>query len=142
MKTRTLFFNAVSLLFITMFVYAAVSKWMDFNVFVSQMHKQPFPSLFLPLLVWGIPLTELCVSLLLMLEKTRFTGLKIATGMMILFTGYIILIKLRYFGEIPCSCGGAIVQFTWVQHLYFNLFFVSIGLVAILLFRKINIFSR
>lgn len=142
MKTRTLFFNAVSLLFITMFVYAAVSKWMDFNVFVSQMHKQPFPSLFLPLLVWGIPLTELCVSLLLMLEKTRFTGLKIATGMMILFTGYIILIKLRYFGEIPCSCGGAIVQFTWVQHLYFNLFFVLIGLVAILLFRKINIFSR
>ncbi|WP_414017919.1 MauE/DoxX family redox-associated membrane protein [Chitinophaga sancti] len=142
MKTRTLFFNAVSLLFITMFVYAAVSKWMEFNVFVSQMHKQPFPSQFLPLLVWGIPLTELCVSLLLMLEKTRFTGLKIATGMMILFTGYIILIKLRYFGEIPCSCGGAIVQFTWVQHLYFNLFFVIIGLVAILLFRKINIFSR
>ncbi|WP_368677976.1 MauE/DoxX family redox-associated membrane protein [[Flexibacter] sp. ATCC 35208] len=137
-----LFFNTVCLLFITMFVYAAVSKWMDFNVFVSQMHKQPFPAQLLPLLVWGIPFTELCVSLLLMLEKTRFTGLKIATGMMILFTGYIILIELRYFGEIPCSCGGAIVQFTWVQHLYFNLFFVSIGLVAILLIRKMNIFSR
>ncbi|OMP75985.1 MauE/DoxX family redox-associated membrane protein [Chitinophaga sp. LS1] len=142
MKTRMLFFNTVCLLFITMFVYAAVSKWMDFNVFVSQMHKQPFPAQLLPLLVWGIPFTELCVSLLLMLEKTRFTGLKIATGMMILFTGYIILIELRYFGEIPCSCGGAIVQFTWVQHLYFNLFFVSIGLVAILLIRKMNIFSR
>lgn len=142
MKTRTLFFNAVCLLFITMFVYAAVSKWMDFNVFVSQMHKQPFPPQFLPLLVWGIPLTELSVSFLLMLERTRFAGLKIATGMMVLFTGYIVLIELRYFGEIPCSCGGAIVQFTWVQHLYFNLFFLSIGVIAILLIRKMNIFSR
>ncbi|WP_343673644.1 MauE/DoxX family redox-associated membrane protein [Chitinophaga sp.] len=142
MKTRTLFFNAVCLLFITMFVYAAVSKWMEFNVFVSQMHKQPFPHQVLPLLVWGIPFTELCVSLLLMLEKTRFIGLKIATGMMILFTGYIILVELRYFGEIPCSCGGAIVQFTWVQHLYFNLFFVSVGIIALLLIRKIKTFSR
>lgn len=142
MKTRTLFFNAVCLLFIAMFVYAAVSKWMEFNVFVSQMHKQPFPHRFLPLLVWGIPLTEILVSLLLSLEQTRFLGLKIATGMMVLFTGYIILIELRYFGEIPCSCGGAIVQFTWVQHLYFNLFFVVAGGVALLLTRRMKALSR
>lgn len=142
MKTRMLVFNAVCLLFITMFVYAAVSKWMEFNVFVSQMHKQPFPPQVLPLLVWGIPFTEVFVSLLLSLERTRFTGLKIATGMMILFTGYIILIELRYFGEIPCSCGGAIVQFTWVQHLYFNLFFVLAGGIALLLIRNTKAFSR
>lgn len=142
MKTRTLFFNAVSLLFITMFMYAAVSKWMEFNVFVSQMHKQPFPPQFLPLLIWGIPFTEVFVSCLLSVDSTRLMGLKIATGMMILFTGYIILIELRYFGNIPCSCGGAIVQFSWVQHLYFNLFFVLAGGVALLLIRNRKAFSR
>lgn len=142
MKTRMLFFHAVCLLFIAMFMYAAVSKWMEFNVFVSQMHKQPFPPQFLPMLVWGIPFTEILVSLLLSLDQTRFLGLKIATGMMILFTGYIILIQLRYFGKIPCSCGGAIVQFTWIQHLYFNLFFVAAGVTALLLIRRMKTFSR
>jgi uncharacterized membrane protein YphA (DoxX/SURF4 family) len=143
MKTRTWFFNAVCLLFITMFVYAATSKWMEFSVYEYQMQRQPFPAPVQSLLIWTIPLSEVVVSLLLMLEKTRFTGLKIATGMMILFTGYIVLIQLHYFGqEIPCSCGGAITSLTWVQHLYFNLFFVIAGVLAILLIRKSTLFSR
>lgn len=142
MKTRMLFFHAVCLLFIAMFMYAAVSKWMEFNVFVAQMHSQPFPSQFVPLLVWGIPSIEIVVSLLLSLDQTRLAGLKIATGMMILFTGYIILIKLKYFGKVPCSCGGAIVQFTWMQHLYFNLFFVAAGVTALLLRRRMKTLSR
>lgn len=143
MKTRTRFFNAVCLLFITMFVYAATSKWMDFTVYEYQMQRQPFPAHIQSLLIWTIPLTEVVVSLLLMLDKTRFTGLKIATGMMVLFTGYIILVQLRYFGEeIPCSCGGAISSFTWIQHLYFNLFFVIAGVLAILFIRKSSVFSR
>ena len=136
MKTRTLFFNAVCLLFITMFIYAAVSKWLDFDVFEIHMKRQPFPPSVTPFLIWGLPPTEVVVSILLMLDKTRSLGLKIATGMMVLFSGYILLAKMHFFGDIPCSCGGALTKLTWTQHLFFNLFFVIAGAIAILLMRK------
>lgn len=136
MKTRAFFINAVCFLFITMFVYAAVSKWLIFNVFVSQINRQPFDDRLTPLLVWGLPLSEIAVSLLMVFDKTRLLGLQIATAMMIVFTGYIILIMMHFFGKIPCACGGAITEFTWTQHLFFNLFFVITGVWALMLVRK------
>ncbi|SFE45466.1 hypothetical protein SAMN05518672_106181 [Chitinophaga sp. CF118] len=136
MKKREIIISTVSFLFIAMFTYAAVSKWLGFTVFVSQIKRQPFDSKYIPLLVWGIPISEVLVSLLMMIDRTRNIGLKIATGMMILFTGYIILIQLNYFGKIPCACGGAITELTWMEHLYFNLFFVCAGIVAILLMKN------
>lgn len=136
MKKRGLIINTVFFLFITMFAYAAASKWMMFNVFVFQINKQPFNDKYTPLLVWGIPLSEIIVSLMMMLDNTRVLALKIATAMMILFTGYIILIKLNFFGKIPCACGGAIAALSWTQHLFFNLFFVLAGILAIFLIRK------
>lgn len=136
MKTRAFFINIVCFLFITMFVYAAVSKWLIFNVFVSQINKQPFDDKYTPLLVWGIPISEVIVALLMVFDRTRLSGLRIGTAMMILFTGYIILIKLHFFGKIPCACGGAISEFTWTQHLFFNLFFVITGVWSLLLVRK------
>lgn len=136
MKLRAIFINTVCFLFITMFVYAAVSKWLIFNVFVSQINKQPFDDKYTPLLVWGIPISEVVVSLLMVFDRTRLLGLRIGTGMMIMFTGYIILIMMHVFGKVPCACGGAITEFTWTQHLFFNLFFVCIGVWALLLIRK------
>jgi hypothetical protein len=136
MKIRALFINTVCFLFITMFVYAAVSKWLIFNVFVSQINRQPFDDKYTPLLVWGIPLSEVGVSLLMVFDSTRLLGLKIGTAMMILFTGYIILIMMHFFGKVPCACGGAITEFTWTQHLFFNLFFVLSGVGSLLLVRK------
>jgi small-conductance mechanosensitive channel len=136
MKKRGLIINTVYFLFIAMFTYAAVSKWLVFNVFISQINKQPFNDKLTPLLVWGIPTSEIIVSLMMMIDKTRELALKIATAMMILFTGYIILIELNLFGKIPCACGGAISELSWTQHLFFNLFFVFAGLLAIFLIRK------
>jgi uncharacterized membrane-anchored protein len=136
MKLRAIFINAVCFLFITMFVYAAVSKWLIFNVFVAQINKQPFDDKYTPLLVWAIPVSEVTVSLLMVFDRTRLLGLRIGTAMMILFTGYIILIMMHFFGKVPCACGGAITEFSWTQHLFFNLFFVCTGVWALLLMRK------
>lgn len=136
MKIRAIFINTVCFLFITMFVYAAVSKWLMFNVFFSQINKQPFDDKYTPLLVWAIPVSEVIVSLLMVFDRTRLLGLSIGTAMMILFTGYIILIMMHFFGKVPCACGGAITELSWTQHLFFNLFFVCTGVWALLLARS------
>jgi hypothetical protein len=144
MKLKTLFINTVYFLFIAMFLYAAFSKWLGFNVYASQMKHQPFPEWMSSILVWAIPISEVIVVLLMIITKTSKLGLMIATAMMIAFSIYIALILLHIFGDkIPCSCGGAISQFTWPQHLVFNLFFVIMGVIAVYLERdKPNTYSN
>ncbi|SDF53868.1 MauE/DoxX family redox-associated membrane protein [Chitinophaga filiformis] len=126
-------------LFTSMFIYAAVSKLMNYRIFILQMDRQPFPDRYTPLLVWSVLVSEILAAVMMMTFSLRRIGLFFATAMMICFTAYIILVKLNYYGVIPCSCGGVIASFTWTQHLFFNLFFVAIGIVGIYLeqqFRK------
>jgi hypothetical protein len=52
---------------------------------------------------------------------------------MILFTAYSGAILLNMFAYVPCSCGGVIRKLTWPQHLAFNLFFVAISAIGIIL---------
>jgi len=122
-----------------MFIYAAVSKLMNYRIFIIQMDRQPFPDRYTPVLVWSVLASEILAAVMMMTLSLRRIGLFFATAMMICFTAYIILVKLHYYGVIPCSCGGVIASFTWTQHLIFNLFFVTIGIVGIYLeqqFRK------
>ncbi len=133
MKARDTILLICYFLFTSMFIYAAVSKLMNYEIFVIQMDRQPFPDRLTPLLVWGIPLVEVFAAIMMMTISLRRIGLFFATALMICFTAYIILIKLNYYGIIPCSCGGVIASFTWTQHLIFNLFFIAIGIVGIYL---------
>ncbi|MCF6405084.1 hypothetical protein L3C95_19435 [Chitinophaga filiformis] len=120
-------------LFTSMFIYAAVSKLMNYRIFILQMDRQPFPDKYTNLLVWGVLSSEILAAIMMMSLSLRRAGLLFATAMMICFTVYIILVKLNYYGVIPCSCGGVIASFTWTQHLLFNLFFIGIGIVGIYL---------
>lgn len=135
-KNKDIFLTMSVFLFITMFCYAAISKWMMYDVYVIQLNKQPFDDSLTKYLAIIIPSVELLTSLLLI--TTRLIGLYVATSLMILFTGYIILILLNFFGTIPCSCGGVLSRFTWPQHLAFNIFFITIGLISIYIEKKKN----
>lgn len=135
MKVRDIILLTCYFLFISMFIYAAVSKLLTHQIFVLQMDRQPFPDKYTPLLAWGIPLAEIAVSIMMITTPFRKAGLYVATAMMICFTIYIILVKMNFYDDVPCSCGGAIASFTWTQHLIFNLFFVVAGFVGIYLER-------
>lgn len=134
--SRKWLLEAIVLLLFILFVYAATSKLIDFKRFSFQMDSQPFDDRFTPWLVFGVPLTEFVIAAMLIFKRTLLAGLWASLILMLLFTGYIILIKLNYFGKIPCSCGGVISQLNWTQHLFFNLFFVLISIAGIVLRRK------
>jgi hypothetical protein len=76
------------------------------------------------------------VAGMLIFKRTLLKGLWASLFLLTLFTGYIILIKLNYYGTIPCSCGGVLKDLTWTKHLFFNLFFMGISIVGILLERR------
>ena len=133
---RKIVIEILSSLLILLFVYASVSKWLDFKIFIGQMNNQPFPNWMTPALVWTLPTVEIVISVLLMFNRTQLIGFRASFVLMLLFTIYATLILMKVFGRVPCSCGGVIDKLNWEQHLVFNLFFVAVALTGIILKRK------
>jgi putative oxidoreductase len=118
-----------------LFLYASVSKFLDFHTFIGEMNNQPLPNSLTPFLVWTIPSLEIIIAGALIFERTRLAGFYASLLLMTLFTIYTIVILLHFFSYIPCSCGGVIKKLTWSQHLVFNLFFVTLSVIGIFLQR-------
>lgn len=131
MKQDTII-KIICTLLVFLFVYASVSKLADFKTFTGDMYNQPFPGYLKPILIWAVPLTELATVALLIFDKTRLIGLYASLILMIGFTIYTAVVLMHFFEYIPCSCGGAIKNLSWQQHLVFNLFFVMISLIGII----------
>jgi hypothetical protein len=130
---RKIIIEIISSLLILLFLYASVSRWLDFRLFIGEINNQPLPNWMTPYLVWSIPFIEVFIALALIFEKSRLPALYASVVLMLVFTIYSVAILLHAFKYIPCSCGGVIRKLTWPQHLVFNLFFVGISLAGIIL---------
>jgi hypothetical protein len=131
MKKNTLL-EIISALLVFLFMYAAVSKLIDFDTFRSQLSQSPFITSISWLVVWIIPVAEILISLSLLIRRSRPAGLYLSFFILLLFTGYI-FIMLRYSPYLPCSCGGVLSEMTWKQHLVFNVAFTGLSLAGILI---------
>jgi putative oxidoreductase len=136
MFKKQVMLECISALLILLFVYASVSKFLDFKTFIKEMNNQPLPNSWTPFLVWFIPCSEILLSIALIFERTRLLGLYGSLVLMGLFTIYAILILLHVFPYVPCSCGGVIKRLTWKQHLVLNLFYVTLSVVGLIAQRK------
>jgi putative oxidoreductase len=137
MIKRQVLIESISGLLIMLFLYASISKFLDFKRFISEMNNQPFSVKYTPYLIWAIPGLEIAISAALIFERTRTAGLYASLVLMALFTIYTGSILLHFFNYVPCSCGGVIRKLTWGQHLVFNLFFVGLSITGIILqYRK------
>ncbi|MNJ98896.1 hypothetical protein D3C87_166650 [compost metagenome] len=134
-KTKRTIVDIIVYLYVLLFLYAATSKLIDYNKFQLQMSKSPIITDYAHVLVWMVPALEIIISIMLLIEKTKMIGLFAAFGLMSLFTAYIYAI-LNYSDSIPCSCGGVLQKMTWDQHLIFNIVFVILGIVGIILHTK------
>ncbi len=125
----------ISLLYVVLFTYAAVSKFLDFNQFKIQLGQSPLLTAFADWVVWLVPITELLITILLVYPKYRLLGLYASFSLMLMFTTYIFLI-LTFSDFIPCSCGGILEKLGWTEHLIFNMFFIAMAVLAIALWKQ------
>ncbi|SDI02296.1 Methylamine utilisation protein MauE [Flavobacterium omnivorum] len=119
-------------LYILLFVYAAVSKLLDFENFQVQLGQSPLLSSFAGSVAYVVPTLELIICGFLLSSRWRIIGLFAAYGLMVMFTAYIYII-LNYSSFIPCSCGGILEDLSWNQHMFFNGVFIVLSVMAILL---------
>lgn len=122
---------AVSYLYALLFMYAAFSKLFKYEQFRVQLGQSPLLSAFATPVSVAVPALEIFIAVMLVYDRLRFFGLFLGYGLMAMFTAYIYII-LNYSAFVPCSCGGILEKMTWNQHLLFNLVFVLLALVAIL----------
>ena len=131
MKKNTVI-EIITALLVFLFIYAALSKLLDFDRFKYQLSQSPFITRMSWLVVWAIPLGEIIISISLIIKRTRMAGLYLSFFLMLLFTGYI-FIMLKYSSYLPCSCGGVLSGMSWKQHFIFNLGFTGLSLSGIII---------
>ena len=139
MSKKQVTLECVCAMLILLFLYASISKFLDFKTFIGQMTNQPLPTSWTPFLVWTIPLLEISISVALIFDYTRLLGLYASLVIMATFSVYTGIVLLHFFPYVPCSCGGVIQKLTWPQHLFLNLFYVALSIVGIHIQRRLFI---
>ncbi|MFP5436796.1 MAG: MauE/DoxX family redox-associated membrane protein [Bacteroidia bacterium] len=124
--------EVICLLYILLFIYAATSKLLDFSNFQVQIAQSPLLSAYAGIIAPLVIAVEFLIVLLLWLKPLRSVGLYASFSLMVSFTVYIYLI-LNYSEFIPCSCGGILEKLGWTEHMAFNIFFILLAVLALLL---------
>ena len=124
--------EVICLLYILLFVYAATSKLLDFSNFQVQIAQSPLLSAYAGIIAPLVIAVEFLIVSLLWLKPLRSVGLYASFSLMVSFTVYIYLI-LNYSEFIPCSCGGILEKLGWTEHMAFNIFFILLAVLALLL---------
>lgn len=134
-KRREIIFDAITFIFIMLFIYTAASKIMTFASFEKVLGRAPLIGQFNTLIAYLIPTIESIISIILLFNSTKRIGLLLSLGLMIIFTIYLIyMISLGV--PLPCHCGGVISLLTWKQHIAFNLVFIVLAILGLKIYRK------
>lgn len=132
------FLDIIIFLFIVLFVYAATTKLLEYDLFKAQIGKSPLITKFAHILTWMVPTTEYITALALFIPQYRMIGLYASFSMMFAFTGYIAFI-LTFSPYVPCSCGGILSSMGWTEHLIFNTAFTLLSVIGITLQIRMNL---
>jgi len=130
---KHLLVELISAVFVLLFVYAALSKILDFEKFRVELGKSPILNAFTYYVSVGIPLLEILIAMLLTLKKFQHIALYASFTMMVMFSAYIVAI-LNFSSYIPCTCGGILEKMNWTQHLIFNMVFIILGIIGVLIY--------
>jgi putative oxidoreductase len=132
---RTTIVEVISALFILLFVYTAINKFLVLKDLKYVLKDFPLIGSFPQVITWGLPISESIIALLLFIPRTKLSGLYGSLVMMTAFTFYLGYM-LVFTPKLPCTCGGMLQKLSWPQHLIFNIVFVFLAIVSILLYKK------
>jgi hypothetical protein len=130
-KLIVAFIESVAALYVVLFLYTGITKTVNAAAFNNAMKFSPVIREYSNVISLFLPPFEIFVALALMIRATRFYGLIMASGLMLVFTIYVTYIMTSGRPR-PCLCGGIIQQMNWMQHLLFNYTFLFIGVTALI----------
>lgn len=143
MKNKNLYIDVgIRALFIALYTYTAMMKWLDFPVYRIKMRRQHLLEPLKELFVWGVPITEMLVVIGMLLPffmvAPRLARASLDANFLLIgsFTIYSGMAASGIFGYVPCSCGGVLEGMGWGMHFLFNLGLTVIAAIGVRLHRK------
>lgn len=127
---KELIVKGIYLLLILLFSYTAISKLADLDAYKLEMSRQVFSKPVTNMLLYALPGIEILTAMLLISPRFRVTGFFLSVMLLVIFTGYIILILSGFYTRIPCACGGVLSVLDWNSHLWFNIFFLVLSVLG------------
>jgi hypothetical protein len=124
-----------------LFLYTAYAKIIDHERFLNGLLRVHIINGFAVYVSYLVPVSEIIIALLILIPQTARLGLYAFVGLMTIFTGYIVSV-LIWEQKLPCHCGGAIEKLSWVQHIWFNLAFILLALIALRFLNSIKSFKN
>jgi hypothetical protein len=138
---KELITEIIGFLYILLFAYAALIKLWDVSKFQVQIGNSPLIDDHATWIAWTIPISELIIVAMLTTQRFKLIGLYSAFSLMVMFTAYITFI-LKFADHIPCSCGGILEKMGWTEHLIFNVFFIILAIVGVILSTRNKFYSE
>lgn len=132
---KTYVVEGIAALLVLLWVYAALSKWLDYSIFLFQLKRSPLVGWAAVPLSIGLPLAELALAGMLLHTRWLRKGLWLSAGLLLLFNVYISAMLL-FSKHVPCSCGGVISTLGWGEHLVLNGAFMALAAVGVWMVRK------
>lgn len=126
---KSIILEIINALLIALWVYAAVSKLLDYSAFKAQLGKSPMLSNYVDIIGICLPVVELLIAIAFLFSDTKFVALYASLFLLVMFTSYLIVI-LNFSYYIPCSCGGILGHLSWKSHIIFNFFFILINALS------------
>jgi hypothetical protein len=132
------FVELISCCLILLFVYTGITKLFDHSGLKRILETIPFIEnpIIASFVVIALPIAELVVAGILIIPQFRKTGMYLSLSLMLFFTIYISLM-LAFSIKLPCICGGVLKSMTWIQHLFFNIFFLCLSLLGVVFSKQI-----
>lgn len=118
-----------------LWIPSVLDKIVDFGLFKSSMLRQYFPLWVNWVLVFVIPVAESLAAILLINPKTNALGIYLSATLLLVFTGYVGLAVWLNWIRIPCGCSKLISNLSWMGHFWFNLSFLAVSGIGILLLK-------
>jgi hypothetical protein len=134
---RTTIIEIVMLLTLSLFLYSAISKVVDYTLFKEQLAESPVLKSFAGVIAVSLPIVEFAMVVLLLVPRWRLKGLYSSLIILSIFTIYIVIILLTS-DKLPCSCGGLLEQLSWKGHIFFNGVFILLNAIAIRLEKRLK----
>lgn len=134
-KHKAAIFELIAYLFVLLFVYTAMSKLTTHDTFIKVLSKYPLIRNYAGLIAVLVPVSELIVSLLLIVPQTKWWGMLSSFLLLSFFLAYILFMFISG-SDLPCSCGGLVARLSWHQHVWFNSVLILLASLGLVLYKK------
>lgn len=125
----------ICMLCMALFLVSAFEKMIDYQTFEKGLARVSYIGNYAGTIARAVPALEAGIAVLLIVPPTSRWGLYGFTGLMAVFTLYI-LSMLLWAEKLPCNCNLLLTHMSWGGHFLFNLGCMGLALFALKISKK------